>query len=343
LQFVAAWLGITPGPIIPWRTRRQCAARLPATAERSVTGPELFMTTRFGGIWPAMLTPTTAHGAPALAVCEQLVELFARQQLGGIYLTGSTGGWPLFTVEERKAIAERVVRAAAGRLPVMVHVGAVATADAVALAEHAARIGAAAVSAVGPIYYPASADNVFEYYRRIGSATDLPLYAYHLSGVNKLALDPRAYVERLLAVPNIAGMKITDHDLYPFGLIHAVAGDRLQLFSGADEVMCHALLSGAIGAIGTFYNLWGPACAAARAATATGDVAAGRAFMLRFQSTIADVIGGGIWSFLRAAMRLKYGMEVGMPRPPLGATDQPWTDADVRRLIERVDGHAPVA
>jgi N-acetylneuraminate lyase len=297
------------------------------------------MTPRFGGLWPAMLTPTAPDGRPALAVCEQLVDLFARQRLGGIYLVGSTGQWPLFTVEERKAVAECVVKAAAGRLPVMVHVGAATTADAVALAEHAARVGASAVSAVGPIYYGHSPDAVFEYYRRIGSATSLPLFAYHLSGVSQMKLGPREYAERLLAVPNVAGMKITDHDLYPFGLIHAFAGDRLQLFSGADEVMCHAVLSGAVGAIGTFYNLWGPACARAREATVGGDVAAGRAFMLRFQTAIADVLGsGGTWSFLRAAMRLKYGIDVGMPRPPLGATDRPWGDADVRRVVEMVDG-----
>src|SRR5262245_4102393 len=139
------------------------------------------MSQRFGGIWPAMLTPTTTDGRPAFAVCEQLVELFTRQRLGGIYLVGSTGQWPLFTIEERRQIAECVVKAAARRLPVMVHVGAVTTADAVALAEHAARIGASAVSAVGPIYYPAPAEAVFEYYRCIGSATSLPLFAYHLS------------------------------------------------------------------------------------------------------------------------------------------------------------------
>ena len=241
------------------------------------TDPEPFMATRLGGIWPAMLTPTV-DGGPSLAACEQLVELFAEQKLGGIYVAGSTGGWPLFSIEERKAIAERVVRAAAGRLPVMVHVGAVATADAVALAEHAARIGADAVSAVGPIYYPASPDALFEHYHRIGSATHLPFYAYHLSLVAKVNLSPREYVERLLAIPRIAGMKITDHDLYPFGLIHSAAGERLQLFSGADEVMCHAILSGATGAIGTFYNLWGPACAAARAATALGNIETGRGF-----------------------------------------------------------------
>ena len=61
--------------------------------------------------------------------------------------------------------------------------------------------------------------------------------------------------------------------------------------------------------------------------------------MLRFQTALAEVLGsGGIWTFLRAAMRMKYGIDVGMPRPPLGATDSKWADADVARILERVDG-----
>lgn len=296
------------------------------------------MVTPFGGIWPAMLTPVTSDGAPSLSACEQLVDLFIRQKLGGIYLIGSTGQWPLFTIPERKAIAECVVKAAAGKIPVMVHVGAVTTADAVDLARHAGKIGADAVSAVGPIYYSHSVDTIFDYYTRIGAASDRPLFAYHLSGVSQMNLGPREYAERFLKVPNAAGMKITALDLYPFGLIQGAVGDRLQLFSGADEVMCHALLSGAVGAIGSFYNLWGPECAKAREATAAGDIATGRAFMLRFQSAIADVLGtGGMWSFLTAAMRVKHGIDVGLPRPPLGAGDKPWADREVARILAKLE------
>ena len=295
------------------------------------------MTVRLGGIWPAMLTPIGADGRVDLAACERLVDLFVSQRLGGIYVVGSTGQWPLFEMAERKEIAACVVRAAGGRIPVMVHVGAMTTADAVTLAEHAGRIGAAAVSAVGPTYYPYPAEAIFDYYRRI-AAVGLPLFTYHLSGVTRMGLGPREYAERLLAIPNIAGMKITDHDLYSFGLIHSVAGERLRLFSGADELMCHAVLSGACGAIGTFYNLWGPACRAGRAATEAGDMTTARDFMLRFQSAIAEVLAGGLWSFLRAAMARKYGIDVGMPRHPLGAGDGSWDEAAVERLIARVDG-----
>src|SRR5687768_1308300 len=139
------------------------------------------MTKRFGGIWPAVLTPLDESGKLNLGAVEQLVELFVKQQLGGLYVLGSTGQWPLLSVAERQAAAERFVKAAAGRIPVMVHVGAVCTDDAVALARHAERIGADAVSSVAPIYYPTGPDMIFEHYRRIGAAGGLPLYLYHLS------------------------------------------------------------------------------------------------------------------------------------------------------------------
>lgn len=222
------------------------------------------MTRRFSGMWPALVTPFGADGKPALDVVEKLVDLFAKQGLDGLYVTGSTGQWPLLTVEERQGIVERCVKASAGRIPIMAHIGAVATDDAVTLAKHAAKVGADAVSTVAPIYYPHSADVVFEHYRRIGAASELPLFVYHIELAQKLSVGAKEYTERILSLPNIAGMKITSGDLYLFGLIHSFAGDRLQLFSGADEVMCQAVLSGSIGAIGTFYNVFGPACRRSR-------------------------------------------------------------------------------
>lgn len=296
------------------------------------------MTRRFVGMWPALVTPFGTDGKPALDVVEQLVDLFAKQGMDGLYVTGSTGQWPLLTVDERQAIVERCVKASAGRIPIMAHVGAVATDDAVTLAKHAKRVGADAVSTVAPIYFSHSSDVVFEHFRRVGAASDLPLFVYHIDQAQKISLSTTDYAERILALPNIAGMKITAGDLYLFGLIHSHAGDRLQLFSGADEVMCHAVLSGSIGAIGTFYNVFGPACRRARAAMVAGQVEKASAFMLKFQQMISRVVSSGsIWSFLRAAMRQKYGLDIGAPRAPLGSLDKPWADEEVAKLITTVD------
>jgi N-acetylneuraminate lyase len=299
------------------------------------------MKTRFGGIWPAMLTPLTDAGQPNPGQIEKLVEVSIEQRLGGLYVLGSTGQWPLLSLEQRQAVAERVFKTAAGRIPVIIHVGAMSTDDAILLARHAARSGADAISSVGPIYYPASPDVVFEHYRRIGEATDLPLFLYHLAGINAVSLDARAYAERILKVPHIGGMKITDRDPYLFGLLHVYTGGRLPLFSGADEVLCHAALAGAVGAVGSFFNLWGPACAAARGAFVDGDFETGRQFMLTFQEVLDQVQqAGSIWSFLRVAMRRKFQIEIGPARPPLGALDRPWSDEEVDRLVARIDEFA---
>lgn len=299
----------------------------------------IVMKKKFGGLWPAMITPLTAEGKPAFAVMEQLVELFVRQGLDGIYLTGSTGQWLLLTVEERIAIMDCVIKAAAGRIPVMAHVGAVATEDAALLAKKATQLGADAVSSVAPIYYSHSEAAVFAHYHRIGAASDLPFYIYHLSSVNPASVGAKSYLDKLLSIPNIAGMKITDGNLFLFGLIQAGTGGKLRLFSGADEVMCQAVLSGAIGAIGTFYNLWGPSCRQARQAMVDGNTEVATHFMLRFQTAISRVLdSGSIWQFFRSAMRIKYDLDIGMPRPPLGMADKPWEDANVREVLRLVDG-----
>ena len=288
-----------------------------------------------------MFTPLDASGQPALGEAEKLVELFVQQKLDGIYLLGSTGQGPLLSVPERQAMTECVVRTAAGRIPVMVHVGAVSTDDSVALARHASQIGADGISSVGPIYYRAGTEAVFEHYRRIGEAGELPFFVYHLSSVNTLALGGREYVDRLLGLPHIAGMKFTDRDLYQLGLICAYAGDRLQVFSGADELLCQSAMCGVIGAIGTFYNVWGPACQTARAAFVGGSVAAGSRFMTAFQLALDEILSSqSTWTFLRAAMRLKYNIDIGACRSPLGVTDRPWKDTDVERLLASVDAAA---
>jgi N-acetylneuraminate lyase len=294
-----------------------------------------------GRVWPALLTPLTEQGEPNLEVLDQLVGLMADQQLGGLFVLGSTGQGVLLNPDQRRSVAERAVRAAEGRIPVMIHVGSVATDDAVALARHAAQVGAQAVSSVPPIYYPLRVEATFEHYRRIGSATDLPFYPYHAMFLRQSLPSAKDYAARLLEIPHIAGMKFTDHDLYQMGLIHQYAGSELKILSGADELLCHAALSGAVGAIGTFYNEWGPACQRAREACWGGDLQKGLHFMGVFQRVIDRLLSSGsMWSFHRSAMQAKYGLDIGPPKAPLGLGESPWSEEEVAQLLDAVDAAA---
>jgi N-acetylneuraminate lyase len=100
-------------------------------------------------------------------------------------------------------------------------------------------------------------------------------------------------------------------------------------------------MCGVTGAIGTFYNIWGPACQTARAAFVGGSLAAGSRFMTAFQLALDEILSSqSTWTFLRAAMRLKYDIDIGPCRSPLGVTDRPWKDTDVERLFASVDAAA---
>jgi N-acetylneuraminate lyase len=174
-----------------------------------------------------------------------------------------------------------------------------------------------------------------------GSASNLPLFVYHLSHVNQVSIPAADYARRVLDLPNIGGMKFTDHDLYILSQIHETAGEQLQLFSGADQLLCHAALSGATGAIGSFYNLWAAPAQKARDRFVAGDFEAGYRFMMAIQAAISRVLGSGsVWSFLKAAMRLRYDINVGMPRRPLGARDTEWDDDLVRQIVATVEDAA---
>jgi N-acetylneuraminate lyase len=292
-----------------------------------------------GGIWPAVLTAFKDDGTPNLNAMDQLVELFIKQKLGGLYLLGSTGQGPAIPVEDRKIIAKRVITTANGRIPVMVHVGAVATRDAVTLAKHAADCGADAISSVPPIYFPADVMAMFDHYRQIAEATKLPFYPYHAAFLAGALPAPDEFAKRLLELPNFKGLKYTSPDMYYLLKFRRHLGPKAIVFSGADELMCHATLSGSNGAIGSFYNLFGPTFAKVNNAFRAGNWQAGRDLQDVFGHLAECVLAkmAGFGNFIRLAMRLKYNIDVGKGITPLHHREDLWTEGDVRKLIDMVD------
>src|SRR5690606_2379102 len=159
------------------------------------------MNEKFSGLWPAMFTPVAIDGAPAYDQLEKLTDLLVAQGLDGLYLLGSTGQGVLFTEEQRMKVTEVVMGVVAGRVPVMVQVGSLTTAEAIRLAQSAEKAGADAISSVGPIYFSGSAQMALEHYDSIAKATDLPFFPYQL-GNNSIPGDTISFIDHLMAMPN---------------------------------------------------------------------------------------------------------------------------------------------
>jgi N-acetylneuraminate lyase len=202
------------------------------------------------GIVPAVVTPLSPDGVFQPDIFARLLERVYTGGVHGVYVCGQTGEGMLQSVEQRKRVLEAAVKySPAGKL-VIIHVGANVTADAVQLAQHAEQAGAHAISSLPPSG-PYEFVEIQEFYETLARSTSLPLLLYHHPDVCP-QLTPDLALE-LCSIPNVAGFKFTDFNLYLLSLIR----DRGKVvFNGRDEVLAAGLLMGATGGIGTFYNLF---------------------------------------------------------------------------------------
>lgn len=210
--------------------------------------------TRFTGIWPALVTPLTPEGAIDAEGAESLIEALIAAGIGGLYVCGGTGEGVLLRPAQRREMAEVAIAAAAGRVPVMVHVGTTDTETAVELAQHASLAGADAVSAVPPFYYGYPFSAIKEHYRAIAEAASVPLYIYYIPGATGVAMSAEQILD-ICALDGVAGLKYTSEDLGVLGRLLALRDpERVTVLSGPDPLFLATCAMGVDGAIGTTYN-----------------------------------------------------------------------------------------
>ena len=166
--------------------------------------------THFRGIFPAVVTPFDSEGRLATASFERLIQRLDGHGVHGVYVCGSTGEGMLQTVAQRKRIAEVAVKCLPADKAVLVHVGAHRLEDATELASHASQIGARGISSLPP-HGDYTFAEILDYYRLLASASDLPLFVYHLPELYP-AISRLDQLLELCALKNVIGLKLTAVD-----------------------------------------------------------------------------------------------------------------------------------
>jgi len=282
--------------------------------------------TSFHGVWPALLTPLTADDEIDIPALRQLLDYVLGAGVHGIYVCGSTGEGILLSLAERMCLAEATVSHVAGHVPVMVHVGAPSTRDAVALAHHAQQIGASAVSSVPPFYYSVKPPGLMAHYRLIAQAAQLPVYFYNLPGATGVSITAKVMRE-LLALGYVQGLKYTSYNLLELRGIIEVCGDRLNIFSGPDEILLPCLVMGVQGGIGTTYNCLPHLFVDLYDAWCNGDIARAQELQFVIDRVVLTLSGYSVIPAVKVAMRF-LGLSCGGPRLPL----HPLADEEKTRL-----------
>ena len=237
------------------------------------------MQERFTGLVPAVFTPFRADGGMNLGIVPALVEHHLRDGIKAIFVCGTTGESSSMSSAERRQTVEAFVKAAAGRLDVIVHVGRNALCEARELAAHAQASGAAAIAACPPSFLkPADAGQIVDCCAEIAAgAPRLPFYYYHIPSLSSASIDCldllRIAKEKL---PQLRGLKFTFENLMDFHACLEFDSRRFDCLFGRDEILLSALVLGTRGAVGSTYNFAAPLYRRLWAAFDAGDLAQAR-------------------------------------------------------------------
>ena len=157
------------------------------------------------GVLTAIVTPFTAEGALNLPALRQQVQ----RQLAagnGIFCGGTNGEFFVLNEEEKIAVARTCVEEAAGRAPVVAHIGEVSTRETRRLGQQIARLGVDAVSAITPWFVPLKQEELINHYTAIADALSVPLFLYNIPARTGNTIAPET-ARQLARHENIVGIK----------------------------------------------------------------------------------------------------------------------------------------
>lgn len=219
----------------------------------------------------ALLTPFK-NGKVDEAAFQSFVEWQVAQGTHGLVPCGTTGESPTLSHEEHNRVVELCIEAAGGKVPVVAGTGSNSTDEAISLTRHARQAGATAALVVTPYYNKPTQEGLYQHFKAIHDAADLPIVIYNIPGRSVVDMSV-ATMARLAKLPNIIGVKDATADLArPARLLQEVGPDFIQL-SGEDATALAFNAQGGVGCISVTANIAPAQCAAMQDAWRSGDIA----------------------------------------------------------------------
>lgn len=206
---------------------------------------------------------------------ESLVNLINFQIDNGIHglvPCGTTGESATLSFAEHKRVIELTVKTVAGRVPVIAGTGANNTLEAIELTESAKESGADAVLSVVPYYNKPSQEGLYQHFKAITEAVDIPMVVYNVPGRTVTNMAP-ATVARLAALPNVIGIKEACGCLNQISEIIRICPKDFIVLSGDDFTSMPTVLIGGKGVISVTSNVAPKVMAELMEASLRGDLA----------------------------------------------------------------------
>jgi len=207
----------------------------------------------FTGTGTALVTPFRTDGLLDEPALRSLVQRQIDAGINFLVPCGTTGESPTLTHAEHLRVVEIAVELAKGKVPVLAGAGGYNTAEVIALARQLKSIGVDGILSVTPYYNKPTQEGLYQHFKAIASAIDLPIILYSVQGRTGVNVEP-ATVFRLSQIKNIVGVKEASGNINQMGaILRQVPGDFLVL-SGDDSLTLPLLALGGHGLISVASN-----------------------------------------------------------------------------------------
>mgnify|MGYP003507674816 CR=1 FL=1 len=236
----------------------------------------------------AIVTPMNPDGSLDMNAFRALIDFHIEQGTDAIVVVGTSGESPTVDVVEHELLIQTAVDHAAKRIPIIAGTGANSTKEAIELAAFSRKAGAVASLTVVPYYNKPTQEGLYQHFKAIAEAVDMPHILYNVPGrtVADLSNDT---VLRLAQIPNIVGIKDATGNIGRGSDLLLLAPKDFAIYSGDDASTLAMMLLGAHGAISVTANVAPKLMHEMCAAALNGEVARAREINFRLLGLHMDL------------------------------------------------------
>lgn len=279
----------------------------------------------------ALVTPFNEDGSINFDALPKLIEYLLEHHTQGLLLAGTTAESPTLTHDEELELFAAVKKIVNGRVPLIAGIGTNDTRDSVAFAKEVADFGGfSAGLAIVPYYNKPSQEGLYQHFKAIADASDLPIILYNIPGRVVVKLEVET-VLRLAAHPNIIGVKDCT-SLAEMAILIEKKPDDFLIYSGEDGEAFHAMNLGADGLISVASHTNGDEIFAMFEEIEAGYIQKAAKIQRQFLPKVNALFSVASPAPVKAVLNHR-GFNVGSLRLPLVAC----TKAQAKTIIDCID------
>ncbi len=208
----------------------------------------------FKGSMVAIVTPFKNDKIDEVAY-KKLIEFHIKNGTSAIVPCGTTGESATLDYAEHDHVIELTVKYVDGRVPVIAGTGSNSTREAIDLTKHAKKAGADASLQVSPYYNRPTQKGLYEHFKKIAEAVDIPIILYNIASRTGVNIEPETMAKIAKDCKNIVGVKEASGSLEQMSRIKLLCGEKFDLIAGDDSLTLPILSIGGTGIISVVANI----------------------------------------------------------------------------------------